>query len=106
VCHPWFTLAQAEFIEKTANVIAIVMYAELALDYGGHAPGRPMIVRKTIGHRAIMVNLRHTLELLVREAAGPASGFPAFEGIDSLICQRAIPPRSRGAADGKFASDL
>jgi len=106
VCHPWFTLPQAEFIEKTANVIAIVVYAELALDHRGHTPGCPMIIWKTVGHGAIMVNLRHTLELLVREAAGPASSLPAFEGIDSLICQRTIPPRCRGAADGKFTSNL
>jgi len=82
------------------------MHAELALDDGSHARRGPMIVRKAERHGPVVIDLRYTIELVSRKPTGTSGSLAALKRIHTFICQRAIPPRSGRAADGKLSGDF
>jgi len=79
VPHSRLALAQSQFVKKPADVIAIVVDGKLGLNYGRHARRGPMIVGETVRHGTVAINLRHAVQLLPGQAAGPAGSFAALQ---------------------------
>jgi hypothetical protein len=59
-------------------MITVVVHAKLALNHGRHARRGPVIVAETVRQRTVVINLRHAIQLLPAQAAGPAGSFAAL----------------------------